>query len=176
MYISDHVEADDYYEPDTWADPNIRLAYQASLGAFVVNFNELDDLVTRLVGFAYEVIERPLPRSIPRSFAAKVDLLETFGGMKVLQLQDAPISELRAINAMRNFLVHGHFDQNPFDGSYVVIPVNKAQQADHIQAAVIDAWSARATIAWEKLRVPEAVYYFRDTDMASLTGDQTAKA
>lgn len=176
MYISDHVEAGDYYEPGTWADPNIRLAYQASLGAFVVAFNELDDMVTRLVGFAYAVIERPLPRSIPRNFAAKVDLLETFGGMKVLQLHDAPISELRAINAMRNFLVHGHFDQNPFDGSYVVVPVNRAKQADHIHAAKIDEWAGRATRAWEILRVQDAAYEFRDMDLTSLTGGPQAKA
>lgn len=176
--LADFVSDDDWYEPDTWADPRIQLDYQAALGAFIVKFNQLDNQVTRLVGWAYDVIRRPMPRSIPRSFASKVDLLEAFGGMNVLALAAAPIAELRDLNRKRNFLVHGHFDQNPFDGSYVVSQINKSEKSDHIQAAVIDSWAEHAFGLWDKMRIHEANYIFRDglSADANELASQVAKA
>lgn len=160
------LTADDYYDDDDtpWADPAIRLAYEAALGEFIVTFNQLEDLVVRLVDYSCRMIKRPVPRSASSSYAGAVDLLEIMGGMQVLHLQGAPIAELRSIGKTRNFLVHGHFDQNPFDGSYVVSPV-RAGKPDHVKPEAIRELSGRAMRAWETLRHSEAVFAFRDVKL-----------
>lgn len=148
----------DFYEPDAWADPNIRLIYEAALGAFVVEFNALDHMVTTLVGWAFQTINRPLPKAIPNFYAAKVDLLDTLGGMKVLQLDQAPIAELREVGRMRNFLAHGLFDQDPF-GSYVIRKIASTQER-HVKAEAIYEWTKRARACRDKLELSKAAFWF----------------
>jgi hypothetical protein len=52
------AEEDD--EDIPWADPQIRLDYEAALGRFILAFNELDYYLSMLI--ANEYIERKVPR------------------------------------------------------------------------------------------------------------------
>lgn len=155
------LDETDYYDDGMpFANPAIRTGYENALGEFMVAFNELDDFVTTVVGYAYQEIERKLPANI-KTYAARVDLLDVFGGTKVLLLENAPIAELRELGKMRNFLAHGHFDQNPFDGSYVVKP--RSGKSRYVKAESIRAYTTRAFEVIDKLRAVEAVAHIKDT-------------
>lgn len=151
------------WENEPWADPAIAAEYKAALGDFVVAFNQLDSLISKLICNALDVLKRPdlQKRYLSRSFAAKVDALELLGLSKVLRLDTAPLLEVRNISSMRNRLVHAHFDQNPFDGSYVLIQPKDGKE-DYVGPAEIKKWSERAQEAWQALRYFDAVYVFRD--------------
>lgn len=159
------LTAEDYFDDDDqpWADPSIQRAYEAALGHFVVTFNLLEDRMNLVLDYAYQVIQRPVPKVW--NYASKIDLLDALGAMGVLQLDGAPIGELRQIGRMRNFLVHGHFDQNPFDGSYVVRPIQRGKKPDHVRPEAIDAMSVRAMAAFDKLRHSEAIFFFRHVSL-----------
>lgn len=167
--IDSLLDVDDFEPPS--ADPKIQLEYEASLGAFVVAYNMLDDLVAKVLGYALSLIDRAELGHLPHNFAGRVDLLDLLGGVKVMRLETINYKELRDINKMRNFLVHGFFDQNPFDGSYSVS--NKSRK-EHVKAETIRGWARRATEAWSALRGPETMYVFRDSIAQS--GDESAKA
>jgi hypothetical protein len=170
-----YVEESDFYPDDEpFADPSVRLNYQAALGEFIVTFNELDDLVTKLVGYAYQVIKRPLPKNIGRNFASKVDLLDAFGGVDLLKLSGAPIGELRDIAEMRNTLAHGYVDQSSFSEAFVVKPGDTKGKV--VKAKTIEAWSDRATRALERLKYSEAVYWFGHVSPLSELSDPAAKS
>lgn len=151
-------EGDYYDEVEPFADPNIRRQYEAALGEFIVAFNELDDLVVQVVGYACQVVGRSVPRNI-NGYAASVDLLDILGGSNVLQLHGAPIAEMRELGKMRNLLAHGHFDQNPFDGSYRV--VQRSGKPRYVTAEAISQWSERAFKAYSDLKPSDASFWFR---------------
>lgn len=170
-----YVEESDFYPDDEpLADPSVRLNYQAALGKFIVTFNELDDLVTKLVGYACQVIKRPRPQNIGRNFGSKVDLLDVFGGMDLLKLSDAPIGELRAIAVMRNILAHGYVDQSSFSEAFVVKPGDTTGKV--MKAETIQAWSDRAMRALERLKYSEAIYWFGHPSPLSEPSDPAAKS
>lgn len=170
-----YVEESDFYPGDQpLADPSVRLKYQAALGEFIVTFNELDDLVTKLVGYAFQVIKRPQLQNIRRNFGSKVDLLDAFGGMDVLKLSAAPIGELRAIATMRNTLAHGYVDQNSFSEAFVVKPGDTTGKV--VKAEAIEAWSDRAMRALEPLKYSEAMYWFGHPSPLNELSDPAAKS
>jgi hypothetical protein len=41
-----------------WADPQIQKDYEATLGAFLVSFNRLEDVVSKLIGYALKRLGR----------------------------------------------------------------------------------------------------------------------
>lgn len=165
----------EFYEGgEPFADPEIRSRYQAALGEFIVAFNELDDQVAKIVGYAYETIERRHPKNLSNTYAARIDLLDTFGGMNVLQLGTAPIEELRELGRMRNFLAHGHFDQNPFDGSYVV--TGRSGTPKYIKAEAIEVLTDRILVALDALRLPVAVFEFGEAGKVNATATPSATA
>jgi hypothetical protein len=117
-------------EDDTpWASPEIRESYEAALGRFILAFNQLDDLLSDLV----EIILKRLGRQDLAEKIAKEDFW-----LKLLTLDltrssntaaaaaNVPIDLMKAIEGERNVLAHGHFDQNPFDGSYAVVRSRKS--------------------------------------------------
>lgn len=149
--------ADFYDDGEPFADPAVRTRYQAVLGEFMLTFNELDDLVTKVVGYVCETAGRQIPSNL-KGYASKIDLLDIVGGLNVLQLNTAPIAELREIGKMRNFLAHGHFDQNPFDGSYLVMPRNG--NGRYVTATTVEEWTVRTVEALNALKLAEASYWF----------------
>ncbi|MFD2054957.1 hypothetical protein ACFSQT_18400 [Mesorhizobium calcicola] len=147
-----------------WADPAIRTDYEAALGRFILAFNEVDYYLSQII--AWELGERKsqhLRSSLTAGpFAARLDTLEALsttsrlGGVATL-----PMSRLRSLNADRNRLAHGHFDQNPFDGSYNVVLAAKAHEYPIKRISALA--NELATIA-EKFRQAYLAHHFDDPD------------
>lgn len=70
-----------------------------------------------------------------------------------------PLKELRQIAGERNNLAHGHFDQNPYDGSYDVVTKSTRSQ---YSVDKINALTAMAHKAWEQMRYADGYYMFVD--------------
>jgi hypothetical protein len=68
---------------------------------------------------------------------------------------------------VRNFLAHGHFDQTPYDGSYVVRLRDK--KPSYYSAKVIDGLTEHATKASDALRSSHAVYLFSSNQQTGST-------
>ncbi|RWE29170.1 MAG: hypothetical protein EOS78_30655 [Mesorhizobium sp.] len=135
--------------------------YEAALGAFLVIFNRIENTVSDIVVLALKKAEREdILRSLSGDlFARKLTTLEL---LSVAYPQAAPrelVEELRRLGAERNNLAHGHFDQNPFDGSYRVVTDRNTLS---ISVAQIGKLTARADKAWDELRSSQAFFWFDD--------------
>lgn len=107
-----------------YADPKIRLEYEAALGRFILAHNEVD---YRLAKALERVVlhlapDRSLIRYAEGTFDNRLRNLELFqratpnsGAVNV------DVAKIREINKIRNDVAHGHFDQNPFDGSFSLV-------------------------------------------------------
>lgn len=113
-------EAVDDFEP--WGDPNIRPEYEAALGPCLVAFNEVEDRMRVLMTLALgrrgqlHLSKRVVWDS---QFGQKVTFLELLSSRgDEHSLRPTIFQELRQLANDRNVVAHGHFDQNPFDGSF----------------------------------------------------------
>jgi hypothetical protein len=62
------------------------------------------------------------------TFAQRLETLDILvTTTKNRRLSILPLARLRLLNTDRNNLAHGHFDQNPFDGSYTLILRQRAR-------------------------------------------------
>jgi hypothetical protein len=118
--FDDGIEDEDI----TWADPAIRTEYEAALGRFILAFNEADYRLSQVI--AEELTERGRPElaesATKGNFAQRLEKLELLMSYTTdQQLSAVPVAKLRSLNTDRNKLAHGHFDQNPYDGSYQLI-------------------------------------------------------
>ena len=106
-----------------WTDPAIKLEYKAALGDFVVQFNRLDNLVSRLISNVFEMLKRPdlAEKYHWRPFASKVDTLELLALTSIFRLDPILLTAAKENSRMKNRPVHAHFDQNPFDGSDLIV-------------------------------------------------------
>jgi hypothetical protein len=158
----------EFEEPDDdddipWASPEIQANYEAALGRFILAFNRLDNLLTEIIETVLERLNCKdlIKECTRREFSHKLlvfDLLKTSsegGGIK-----DVSVQPMRDIARERNTLAHGHFDQNPFDGTYDVVTKNSIRSQYSVEA--LDALTEKATKAWDKLRFPSAYYAFSD--------------
>jgi hypothetical protein len=111
---------DDDYDPP-FASPEIQESYEAALGRFIVAFNQMDNLLSRII----ETVVKRLGRAdlvgacTHRDFSHKalvLDLLKWSPEGHVLR--DISTEDMRQIAGERNHLAHGFFDQNPFSGEY----------------------------------------------------------
>lgn len=116
----------DGYDDDVppFADPNIRIDYEAALGRLILAHNEVD---YRLAKALERVVlrfaaDRSFIQYARGSFDTRLRNLELFqkatptaGAVRI------DVAELRALNTIRNRVAHGHFDQNPFDGSFTLL-------------------------------------------------------
>lgn len=145
-----------------WASPEIQEAYEAALGRFLLVFNRLDNLLSEVIGMMLHALKRDdlVVRCTRKDFALKLlvlDLLKTSTEGKVLA--DVPIDLMRQVAGERNVLAHGHFDQNPFDGTYEVVTTKV--RAEYPVARLNDL-SSKTENAWEALRYVDAFYAFSD--------------
>jgi hypothetical protein len=146
-----------------WASPEIRQEYEAALGRFILAFNELDNLLT-------EIIQRTLGRldrgdlvkaCKQQNFALKLltlDLLKS--SREGAAIADVPIPQMKQVAGERNTLAHGHFDQNPFDGSYDIV-VKNVRASYSVER--LDGLTQMADKALQALRHASAVYDFSET-------------
>jgi hypothetical protein len=165
--LAAEVQADWHDETEPWADPGIQKGYQAALGEFIVTFNRLDAGLTNLLRFALGDVGKLelLPQLRGRGYGAKLQALELLQiSPSMPAIHGAPIDEMRKIAAIRNFLAHAHFDQNPYDGTYELIPPkpDKKSPERHLKEEAIRKWTARTEVASNQLRTCEAAYWFRN--------------
>lgn len=141
-----------------WADPAIRAGYESALGQFIVAFNEMDHLVSQIIGLTL----RNLGREDLAQSASKGSLAQRLEALDILLTckptpADVPLKRLRNLNTHRNNLAHGHFDQNPFDGSYVL---QKSATKHEYPLARVAALTAELGEVANTLRHAVAFYEF----------------
>jgi hypothetical protein len=148
-----------------WASPNIQHDYEVALGKFVVTFNELDYLLGEIIQIVLARIDR---RDLVEECAIKADFRVRRRVLDLLKhstegdgLVSVPISSIKALGQERNILVHGHFDQNPFDGTYNIIA---KRRAPFYSPERIGELTRQAKMAVDALRYAEAFYGFANCD------------
>lgn len=140
------MDWDDHdYDTAPYADPKIRMEYEAALGRLILAHNEVDYRLTKALERVVLrlVSDRSLIRFTQGTFDNRLRNLELFqkvapdsGVVKV------DVTELRRLNAIRNDVAHGHFDQNPFDGSFTLIGDGKGTGKKPSQYATSELHSA----------------------------------
>ena len=116
-------DAQNGWNDEPSADPQIQKDYEAALGEFLVAFNRIENTVSDIIVLALKKAGREeiLGSMAWDTFDRKIRNLELIS----LRFQEIAslrlIAELRALGTERNQLAHGHFEQNPVDGSYVVV-------------------------------------------------------
>ncbi|MGO4741558.1 hypothetical protein AB4099_33965 [Bosea sp. 2KB_26] len=156
---------DEWYHDETepWADPEIRLAYEAALGPFLVRFNEVDDRVSALLTL---ILDRQNQRHLIDRIAFQAQFKQK---LVYLELLSTPHSihdligmdfvELSALANERNIVAHGHFDQNPFDGNFELRGRGKRNSFD---TAKFIELTRRCVAMAEKLGVATMAYWLDD--------------
>ena len=145
------------------ADPQIQKDYEAALGAFLIGSTQIENTVSDIIFLALQKAERKdiLTRLRGDSFRRKLVTIELISLAHPRPLPKSAIDELRDLAARRNELAHGHFHQNPFDGSYEIVTARKALP---MPIAHLKQLTERAQIAWDALRYAEAYFSFDNVD------------
>lgn len=147
-----------------WASPEIQKDYESALGGFIVAFNAVDNLLTRVIETVLIKVGRSdlVKLCTGVSYAQKLltlDLLKQ--SSKGRGIADVPVALMQELGAHRNRVAHGHFEQNPFSGEYEII----GKKAHKYSPADLDAQTAEAKKAWNALRYSEAFYTFDDVSV-----------
>lgn len=145
-----------------WASPEIKANYEAALGRFILAFNQLDNLLTEII----ETVLRRLKRDdlvkacSQRDFSNKLLILDLLKSSTVAHgIKDVSVVAMRTVAGERNKLAHGHFDQNPFDGSYDVVSKNIRSW---YSVEMLDGLADKANGCFDELRYSSAYYEFSD--------------
>jgi hypothetical protein len=145
-----------------WADPAIRTDYEAALGRFILAFNEVDYRLSQVIGTELSKRGRSnlTATASKGTFAQRLETLDILASTtKNGQLLSLPLARLRTLNADRNNLAHGHFDQNPVDGSYTL--VLRAKTRDYPTSRILTLASELIEVA-DQFRRAEILYDFED--------------
>jgi hypothetical protein len=146
------------------ADPAIRTEYEDALGRFILAFNEVDYRVSQVIRSELTQRERSDLAATASNgpFAQRLETLDILANTsKSGNLGPIPLARLRSLNTDRNALAHGHFDQNPFDGSYTLVLQKKRR--DYPTERVLTLTAELAEIA-DRLRITEELYFFKNLD------------
>jgi len=85
-----------------WADPEIRVNYEAALGRFILAFNEVDYRLTQLIGWELSTRGREdLTASSSRgSFAQRVNTAELLATGADAEIASLPFQQLRTLGGV----------------------------------------------------------------------------
>ncbi|MDZ4362945.1 hypothetical protein [Brevundimonas sp.] len=124
--MSEPFYYDDFEDdgPIEWADPAIRRNYEAALGRLILAHNEVDRNLTILIQRCLKELGDPtaLKSMTTGNFASRLSNLGTIKELcPKLPLGGIDIDGLSTLNGERNVVAHGHFEQNPYDGDFVLI-------------------------------------------------------
>lgn len=143
----------DYWEEDhdtaPYADPAIRPAYEAALGRLILAHNEVDFRLAKALERAVLRIapDRTLIHYATGTFDNRVRNLELLQRLAPGSgIVGVDVAELRRLNAIRNTVAHGHFDQNPFDGSFVLVGDGKGRDKKKKEFATSELDEAAAAL------------------------------
>lgn len=154
-------DTDDDFEP--WGEPSIRPDYEAVLGSCLVAFNEVEESMRVLLALALSrrgkshLSKRVVSDS---QFGQKVTFLELLSApFDEHSLRPAVFQELRDLAADRNVVAHGHFDQNPIDGSFKLR--GKAEPVDY-DIAKLRSLTARCEALAKEVGEAVLPYWFEE--------------
>jgi hypothetical protein len=148
-------------QDEPWADPQIQIDYERALGQFLVRFNKVENLISDIIPQALMNTgsEHLLAHVKGDLFARKLITLELALDKALRTGSRRLFDELRELNSRRNDLAHGHFDQNPVDGDYVIVTSKKTRD---VPITLIQRLADRVEKAWHELRHLEATFMFAD--------------
>lgn len=172
--MAEHDEAG-WYDDTPSADPAIRLAYEAALGRLILAHNELDYRLTTIIELAVaELSADPDLLDLAKGdFAARVRSLRLLKALPAkLPLERVECDKLLSLNSQRNIVAHGHFDQNPFDGSFTVLEQRRwnserKRKAQEFPIPRLERLASDMAAEADNLRHAAAIYDFLDV---TLTG------
>ena len=160
---------DDDYDPPFAEEVN-QGRYEIALGRFVVSYNRIEYLVGTILQHALSVLNRPdLMKAYERrgSLWFKLEILDAIHSTgKMPALQYIPFKALRAAIPKRNLLVHSHYDGNPFDDTYVLVPQERQRRADYLSPEEVEALARELDASYDKARSSEAMLAFAAHDAA----------
>lgn len=156
------------------ADPAIRRDYEAAVGRLILAHNEVDYRLTTVIELAVVKLggDNGLHRLAEGDFAQRLTNIALLKGLQInLNLEHIDITLLRNLNGQRNNVAHGHFNQNPFDGTYELVRQRGyKKQKRHREASypinILDHITLGLTSCSDKLRLVEALYCFEDVDLS----------
>lgn len=168
----DEIHPEDDDEDDTpWASPEIRANYEAALGRFILAFNQLDNQLTEIIKTVLRRLKRDdiINVCTKKDFSTKLLVLDLLKSSPEGQgIKDVSIISMREIGGERNNLAHGHFDQNPFDGSYDVVTKKNIRSSYSVE--MLDQLTKKADGCWDELRYSSGYYAFNDEPTDKSTG------
>jgi hypothetical protein len=144
-----------------FASPEIRLNYEAALGRFILEFNQVDNLLATIIDMILGHLGRNdlAEKSVRWDFWLKALVLDLLKhSTEGAGLNDISGLALTNIAKERNKLAHGHFDQNPFSGDYDIVVRNVPQQ---YSVEKLNALTKEANDLWTALRYAEGHYTFK---------------
>jgi hypothetical protein len=152
------------------ADENIRLNYEAALGGCMLAFNQLDNLLGEVISTILMRLGREdmVKSSLKDGFRNKVRLLDLLKTSKEGGgLVNIAIKDFYDVSGERNTLAHAHFDQNPYQGDYILIN-SSGDETQHYTSEQILRVAANIRKVWNSLRYAEAYYAFIDYSVDTL--------
>jgi hypothetical protein len=159
-------DSDEDDEAIPFASPEIREAYEAALGRFMLAFNEIDNRLTELIDTILTRLGRTdlIKQCTNQNFALKLLVMDLLKETSENDgISDISVKPMRELALHRNKVAHGHFDQNPFDGSYEV--VSKNVPADY-PVEKLDELTADAEKLIYALRYAVVAYVFKDVPLS----------
>lgn len=141
-----------------FAGPGTQIAYEKSLGRFLVAFNRAENYVRELVKLSL----KSLGREDFWSELKKGGLIQQAQNLQLLALAQKDFPEtnyafVKELNTIRNTLAHGHFDQDLFSEVYKI--VGKDRDRKHT-IEEIDAWTEKAEDFSRDLEIIMMDYFF----------------
>lgn len=118
------MDWDNHDESPPYADPAIRMEYEAAVGRLILAHNEVD---FRLGEALKRISEHLAPNGslawiAQGTFDTRLKNLELFQKASLdVRTGNVDLSKLKELNEVRNKVAHGHFDQDPFDGSFTIV-------------------------------------------------------
>lgn len=159
----------DHDEEPPWALPENQAKYEQALGPFIVAYNRLDYMLGDMLGHLMVILER---EDLAKRYEKRADLwfkLEMLDALTATKfeahLSDIPIAEIREIHKKRNLLVHSHYDGNPFDDTYVLIPQGRKGRADYLSPDEVAALTKQIEDCCERCKHARAVLWFMAADV-----------
>lgn len=155
-----------------FADPKIRRDYEAALGRLILAYNEVDFRLTAVLLTAVQKMGRTdrLKYLTNGKFEQRLCNLAMLSDLvPQLGIPDIDFAELRQLNNDRNNVAHGHFDQNPYDGSYVLLTSKqfeaaKRQTYENYPISALNRITDKLKRAAETLHEAELAIQFDDLD------------
>lgn len=159
---------------DDWPDfatdeelAELRGAYASALGEFLVAFNAVEIGLGAVIAAALH--DRLSATEILASTEGNVRRKSNILRILSLDPKNPHLAAIRferilSMISVRNILAHGHFEQNPYDGSHTVVPVDRSKRDTRYQPPELAAMAAELREIAAILRDAELMCMFDDLD------------